>query len=156
VRGELRALRLGGAAAGGGARARAGGGRRWAGRRARAAAAALLPAARPRARQGGQWARTSPRPADPHPPPPPPACPPAGLRYAEARGLPVSGSETLFSTPEDLRELEALLRAHPYPACRAYIRKGHGFFILGPSVAGARATFEALVAPFLLGGGAAQ
>ena len=39
-------------------------------------------------------------------------------------GIPVSERETLFSTPEDLAELEALLRAHPYPQHSVYIRSG--------------------------------
>ncbi len=49
-----------------------------------------------------------------------------GLSYASRLGLPISAHATLFSTPEDLAELEALFRSHPYPQHRCYIRRGHG------------------------------
>ena len=99
-----------------------------------------------------------------------------GLAAAQAHGIPVSQRETLFSTPEDLAELEALLRSHPYPAHTTYIRcvgprpgacsatsatsatyatsalrvaafftncrRGHGFFVLGNTVADAEAAFQ--------------
>ncbi|KIY94972.1 hypothetical protein MNEG_12989 [Monoraphidium neglectum] len=46
----------------------------------------------------------------------------AGLLAARRRGIPVSERETLFSTREDLGELEALFKAHPYPQHRVYVR----------------------------------
>ncbi|GFR48982.1 hypothetical protein Agub_g11000, partial [Astrephomene gubernaculifera] len=73
-----------------------------------------------------------------------------GLSYATQLGLPISPRATLFSTPEDLAELEALFRSHPYPQHRCYIRRGHGFFLLAGSVAEAEALFAQLVLPWLL------
>ncbi len=52
-----------------------------------------------------------------------------GAADAEALSCPISAEETLFSTREDLVELEKLMRAHPQAPL--YIRKGHGFFVLG-------------------------
>ncbi|KXZ53577.1 hypothetical protein GPECTOR_6g494 [Gonium pectorale] len=75
-----------------------------------------------------------------------------GLSYAAQLGLPISPHATLFSTPEDLAELEALFRSHPYPQHRCYIRRGHGFFLLGRSLAEAERLFEQLVVPWLEGG----
>ncbi|KAG2488089.1 hypothetical protein HYH03_013392 [Edaphochlamys debaryana] len=72
-----------------------------------------------------------------------------GLDYAASRGIPISPRATLFSTPEDLAELEALFRSHPYPGNACYIRRGHGFFLLAPSVEEAEARFDALVVPWL-------
>eukprot|EP00198_Chlamydomonas_reinhardtii_P012328 XP_001701665.1 predicted protein [Chlamydomonas reinhardtii] len=49
-----------------------------------------------------------------------------GLAYAaEELGLPISQRATLFSTPEDLAELESVFRSHPYPQHTCYIRRGH-------------------------------
>ncbi|EFJ44037.1 hypothetical protein VOLCADRAFT_106561 [Volvox carteri f. nagariensis] len=73
-----------------------------------------------------------------------------GLSYAAELGLPVSSHETLFSTPEDLSELEALFRLHPYPQNRCYIRRGHGFFLLSKTVAEAEEWFAKWVQPWLL------
>eukprot|EP00878_Enallax_costatus_P045561 GHUV01054973.1.p1 GENE.GHUV01054973.1~~GHUV01054973.1.p1 ORF type:complete len:188 (+),score=47.59 GHUV01054973.1:362-925(+) len=73
-----------------------------------------------------------------------------GLDAARTLNLPISEHETLFSTPADLNELETLLMAHPYPAECCFIRRGHGFFILGGTVAHAEATFDRVVVPFLL------
>lgn len=50
---------------------------------------------------------------------------------AEALSIPSSDAETLFSTPEDRAAMVALLRAHPYPRERAWIRAGHGFVVAG-------------------------
>lgn len=72
-----------------------------------------------------------------------------GLDAARALSLPISEHETLFSTPADLDELETLLMGHPYPAECCFIRRGHGFFLLGETVAKAAGTFDKLV-PFLL------
>lgn len=74
----------------------------------------------------------------------------AGLDAARALQLPISEHATLFSTPPDLQELEALLAAHPFPAQRCFIRRGHGFFILGEDVAHAEQTFDQLVVPHLI------
>jgi hypothetical protein len=55
----------------------------------------------------------------------------------------------MFSTPPDLQQLEALLASHPFPQQRCFIRRGHGFFILGEDLAAAEATFDAVVVPHL-------
>eukprot|EP00667_Euglena_gracilis_P018643 EG_transcript_19845 len=56
---------------------------------------------------------------------------------AEQLGLPVSATETLFSTPEDTAALMELFESFHYPEHRIFIRQGHGFFILAPSIAAA-------------------
>lgn len=73
-----------------------------------------------------------------------------GLEAARALGVPVSEHETLFSTPADLAELEALLVQHTYPDTPLYVRRGHGFFLLAGSVEAAAAAFEARLAPWLV------
>ncbi|KAF8066172.1 hypothetical protein HT031_002494 [Scenedesmus sp. PABB004] len=70
-----------------------------------------------------------------------------GLDAARALGLPISERATLFSTREDLEQLEALLAAHP--DARLLVRRGHGFFLLARSVDEAAALFEATVVPTL-------
>lgn len=74
----------------------------------------------------------------------------AGLEAARALCLPISEHATLFSTPPDLEELEALLAGHPFPEQRCFIRRGHGFFILGEDVKHAQGTFEEFVVPYLM------
>ena len=54
------------------------------------------------------------------------------MEAASALGLPISAIETEFGTPSDHEAFLELLRSHPYPRHRAWIRKGHGFFVLGP------------------------
>jgi hypothetical protein len=57
-----------------------------------------------------------------------------GLDAARALGAAISDKETLFSTPEDLAEVEKLLERHPYVpggGFQLYVRRGHGFFLLG-------------------------
>ena len=49
-------------------------------------------------------------------------------------GIPISRKETEFSTPEDYEAFSELLSSHPYPEHKIFIRKGHGFFILGESI----------------------
>jgi hypothetical protein len=63
-----------------------------------------------------------------------------GLALARALGAPISETPTLFSTPEDLAEVERLLKEHPYQAGHGgedhglYVRRGHGFFLLAEDV----------------------
>jgi len=68
---------------------------------------------------------------------------------AERLGIPCSTKETLFSTPDDMHELLSLVKEHPYPADRIYVRKGHGFLVLGKTVAEAVETFKAQVVPYI-------
>ncbi len=60
---------------------------------------------------------------------------------ATALEVPISGAETVFSTPEDRAGFHAMLEAAPYPAHRVWIRRNHGFFVVG---ADARAALETL------------
>jgi hypothetical protein len=77
----------------------------------------------------------------------------AGLELTRHLGMPISEQETLFSTPEDLQQLEALFASHPYPEHRCYIRRGHGFFLLAEGPEEAAALFERLILPHLRGSG---
>lgn len=61
--------------------------------------------------------------------------------------LPCSPAETLFSTPEDSDALIKLLRAYPYPQHKVFIRKGHGFIILGTGLADTLKTFKKCIQP---------
>lgn len=63
--------------------------------------------------------------------------------------LPCSESETLVSTPDDTLQLVALIKNNPYPLHRVYVRKGHGFFILGTNAVDAVEHFKQDVAPFM-------
>lgn len=58
----------------------------------------------------------------------------ATAEEAKALGVPVSPEATDFSTPADRDALMRLMARHPYPRERVWIRRGHGFFVLGPSV----------------------
>jgi len=53
---------------------------------------------------------------------------------ADRLQLPCSTVETMFSTPDDTRELLSLMDRYPYPQYKIYIRKGHGFIILHKTV----------------------
>lgn len=53
---------------------------------------------------------------------------------AATLGVPISPEATDFSTPADREALLALLAKHPYPEDWVWIRRGHGFFVLGPTV----------------------
>jgi hypothetical protein len=75
----------------------------------------------------------------------------AGLTLARSLGMPISEQETLFSTPEDLEQLEALFARHPYPEHRCYIRRGHGFFLLAEGPEEAATLFERLILRHLHG-----
>jgi hypothetical protein len=59
-------------------------------------------------------------------------------------GLPIATVETTFGTREDLDAMEALLARAPFPAHRAWIRRGHGFVVAGASMDAARAELRAL------------
>lgn len=72
-----------------------------------------------------------------------------GLELAQRLGFPISHQATLFSTPEDLEQLSALFAAHPYPRHRCYVRRGHGFFVLGRSVDEVRQIVEQEILPHL-------
>jgi ribulose-5-phosphate 4-epimerase/fuculose-1-phosphate aldolase len=72
-----------------------------------------------------------------------------GLIAAAQAGMPISEEETLFSTPADLEALEKLFEEYPYPENRCYIRRGHGFFLLGDTVDDAEMQFEKLIVPLI-------
>lgn len=55
-------------------------------------------------------------------------------RAADVLGLPISREATEFSTPADRDALRSLFRTAPYPEHRVWIRRGHGFFLLGASL----------------------
>jgi len=68
---------------------------------------------------------------------------------AEQLGIPCSTKETLFSTPEDTRELLSLVKQYPFPVHRIFVRKGHGFVVLGKTTAETMDTFKTKVVPFI-------
>ena len=68
---------------------------------------------------------------------------------AEKLSIPCSHKETLFSTPEDMNELALLLKDYPFPLHRIFVRKGHGFVILGKTTAETVKTFDTNVLPFM-------
>jgi len=68
---------------------------------------------------------------------------------AEQLGLPCSTKETLFSTPDDMYELLSLLKQYPYPMHRIFVRKGHGFVVLGKTTAESVETFKTNILPFI-------
>uniref|UniRef100_A0A0G4FWB8 Class II aldolase/adducin N-terminal domain-containing protein n=1 Tax=Chromera velia CCMP2878 TaxID=1169474 RepID=A0A0G4FWB8_9ALVE len=62
--------------------------------------------------------------------------------------IPISDEETLFSTPEDVAALERLFDSAGYfPLHRTFIRRGHGFFILGEGSSEALETLRTVVVP---------
>ena len=63
--------------------------------------------------------------------------------------IPCSVVETLFSTPDDSHELMNLLHQFPYPQHKIFVRKGHGFIILGKRMTDALTVFEQSVVPHL-------
>lgn len=71
------------------------------------------------------------------------------LEDAECLHLPCSNEETLFSTPDDLRALLDVAGRYPYPQNKIFIRRGHGFFILGKDITDALLTFRRVVEPYL-------
>ena len=72
-----------------------------------------------------------------------------GLDAAKRSGFPISDRETLFSTPDDLVELENLFLQHPYGTTRCYIRRGHGFVVLADSVKDASSFISKTIEPLL-------
>lgn len=68
---------------------------------------------------------------------------------AEQLGLPCSTKETLFSTPDDMHELLSLLKQCPYPMHRIFVRKGHGFVVLGKTTSETVETFKTNIVPFM-------
>ncbi|GAB4116235.1 MAG: hypothetical protein OHK0013_50020 [Sandaracinaceae bacterium] len=63
---------------------------------------------------------------------------------AARTGLPISREATDFSTPADRAALVEVATAHPFPAHDAWIRRGHGVFVVGRDVSEARARLDAL------------
>ena len=49
--------------------------------------------------------------------------------------IPCSTEETLFSTREDTQALIDLMQLFPYPEHQLFIRKNHGYYIAGDSIA---------------------
>ena len=72
---------------------------------------------------------------------------------AERLGLPCSVEETLFSTPDDMYALLSLLKENPFPLHKVFIRKGHGFVVLGKTTSETVETFKSNVVPFIQGPG---
>ena len=70
---------------------------------------------------------------------------------AERLGLPCSVEETLFSTPDDMYALLSLLKENPFPMHKVFIRKGHGFVVLGKTTSETVETFKTNVVPFIQG-----
>lgn len=50
---------------------------------------------------------------------------------ARQLNVPCSTEETLFSTPADTKAMFDLLKQHPFPDDKIFVRKNHGFYILG-------------------------
>ena len=69
------------------------------------------------------------------------------VEEATKLSLPISTVETLFSTPEDSEALLDLLAEHPYPESKVFIRKGHGFMLLGKDLEDALETFREKIKP---------
>ncbi|CAH1789157.1 unnamed protein product [Owenia fusiformis] len=67
---------------------------------------------------------------------------------AKKLDIPISTEETLFSTPADSDALMNLIREYPYPAYKIYIRKGHGFVIMGKDVQETIDIFNEKVKPY--------
>ena len=56
--------------------------------------------------------------------------------------IPCSTEETLCSTMEDTDALMKLIETHPYPRDQTYIRKNHGYYILGRDIKHCLHVFE--------------
>jgi len=55
----------------------------------------------------------------------------ATSEVAEKLNIPCSPEDTLFSTREDMEALVKLIRQYPYPLNKVFIRKNHGYYLLG-------------------------
>ncbi|ELU01460.1 hypothetical protein CAPTEDRAFT_186854 [Capitella teleta] len=66
---------------------------------------------------------------------------------AQLHGLPISHEITTCSTPDDTKALMLLLKDYAYPAHKVFIRRGHGFVVLGKDVADALNTLRTQVLP---------
>ena len=53
---------------------------------------------------------------------------------ARALGVPCSTEETLFSTPADTKAMFTLLEKYEFPKWKIFVRKNHGFYILGKNL----------------------
>eukprot|EP01025_Chloroclados_australasicus_P063004 TRINITY_DN8307_c0_g1_i1.p3 TRINITY_DN8307_c0_g1~~TRINITY_DN8307_c0_g1_i1.p3 ORF type:complete len:239 (-),score=38.90 TRINITY_DN8307_c0_g1_i1:1509-2225(-) len=70
-------------------------------------------------------------------------------KVAKRIGLPISDHFAVVSTAEDTDEVEKLFMQYSYPENKCFIRKGHGFFVLGDTVEEVKETFEKLIQPYL-------
>jgi len=70
---------------------------------------------------------------------------------AERLGFPCSVEETSESTPDDMYALLSLLKENPFPQHKVFIRKGHGFNVLGKTTSETVETFKSNVVPFIQG-----
>jgi len=61
---------------------------------------------------------------------------------AKALGIPCSTEETLFSTPADTKAMFTLLAEYPFPKWKIFVRKNHGFYILGKDIDECRRVLE--------------
>lgn len=66
---------------------------------------------------------------------------------ADRNHLPISTEETMCSTPEDTAALMDLFAKYPYPEYKVFIRKGHGFVVLGKNMQDALDTLKNVVVP---------
>merc|ERR550532_1244328 len=64
-------------------------------------------------------------------------------------GIPCSDVVTCASTPEDTEALLTLMKEFPYPGADTYIRRDHGFFILGQDMRQARKIFQNRIIPYM-------
>ena len=68
---------------------------------------------------------------------------------AEKFGFPISAEETVCSTKEDTQCFTNLLSNYNYPKNKVFIRKDHGFLLLGDNVQNALDTFRSEIKPRL-------
>ena len=68
---------------------------------------------------------------------------------AHTMGIPISSKSTLFSTPEDSEALFDLMKEAPFPESQIYIRKGHGFVLIGRNPEDVWDCFEKRLKPYL-------
>lgn len=69
------------------------------------------------------------------------------VEKASKIGLPISMKETICSTREDTDVLMELFNDHPYPQHKVYIRKNHGFLVLGKDMTEALKLFREQIKP---------